>query len=162
MQENVRKWTSTLPNELPLWELESQWIPEASKGNCKGQNSLHWEVPYTTRKLLELRCLKWARITHLDTLNISYGQKKGRESNGQFDSRPLKIGNRPNFLACRWCATYRWEFLNKGYNFASNLTSIGGLHTKLWASKVAGVPISRLPLESRNKMTFGCRPRGQA
>jgi len=32
---------------------------------------------YITRKLLEHRCLKWARMTHLDTSNISYGQKKG-------------------------------------------------------------------------------------
>jgi len=30
----------TLPNELPLWELESQWTPEFSEGNCRGQNSL--------------------------------------------------------------------------------------------------------------------------
>jgi hypothetical protein len=29
---------------------------------------------------LELRCLKWARIAHLDIWNTSYGQKKGRES----------------------------------------------------------------------------------
>ncbi len=31
------------------------------------------------------------------------------------------------------------EALDKGYNFASDLTSIEGLHKKLWASKVAGV-----------------------
>jgi hypothetical protein len=36
------------------------------------------------------------------------------------------------------------EVLNKGYNFVLNLTSIGGLQKKLWASKVAGVPISRI------------------
>jgi len=34
--------------------------------------------------------------------------------------------------------------LNKGYNFALNFTSIGGVHTKLWASKVARVSISRI------------------
>jgi len=37
MQESVREWTLTLPNELPLWELESQWILEFSEGNCRGQ-----------------------------------------------------------------------------------------------------------------------------
>jgi len=37
---------------------------------------------------------------------ISYGQKKGRESNWQFDSRPLKVGNRPDSLVRRWRATY--------------------------------------------------------
>jgi hypothetical protein len=38
---------------------------------------------------------------------------------------------------------------DEGYNFASDLISIGGLNAKLWALKVAGAPvvgISRLPL----------------
>jgi hypothetical protein len=39
---------------------------------------------------------------------------------------------------------YRWKALDKGYNFTLNLTSIGGLHTKLWDSKVARIPISRI------------------
>jgi hypothetical protein len=82
-------------------------------------------------------------------LNISYGQNKGRESNCQFDSRPLKVKNCRNLFACRWCATYHWKVLDDEYNFSSNLISIGGLHTNLWASKVVGVPIqgiSRLQL----------------
>jgi hypothetical protein len=57
----------------------------------------------------------------------------------------------PNFLACRWRATYHWKAFNKGYNFALDLTSIGGLHTKLWASIVTGIPIlgiSGFPLGS--------------
>ncbi len=91
-------------------------------------------------KLLERICLKWARITLLDIWNTSLCQKKGRESNWQFDSRPLKVGNRPNFLVCRWCATYHWKDLDEEYNFASNLVSIEGLHAKLWAPKVAGLP----------------------
>jgi hypothetical protein len=70
-------------------------------------------------------------MTHLDTFNASYGQKKGRESNWQFDSRLLKVKNRPKFLVCKWRATYRWKALNKGYNFYLNFISIGGLHTKL-------------------------------
>jgi hypothetical protein len=75
-------------------------------------------------------------MTHLDTWNASYGQKKGRESNCQFDSQPLKVGNRPDFLMCRWHATCLWKALDEGYNFASDLISIGGLHTKLWAPKI--------------------------
>jgi hypothetical protein len=80
-----------------------------------------------------------------------YGQKKGRESNWQFDSRPLKVRNWPDFLGCKWHATYRWKDLDKGYNFVLNLISIRGLHAKLWAAKVAGIPIlaiSRLPVGS--------------
>jgi len=90
-------------------------------------------------KLLRLRCLKWARMTHLGAYNISYGQKKGRESKCQFDSRPLKVRNHPNLLACRWHVRYCWKSLDKGYNFSLNLTSIEGLYKKLWASKHMGV-----------------------
>ncbi len=81
VQKSVRKWTLTLPNELPFLELESQWTPESLESNCRGQNSLDWKVPYIIGKFLERRCLKWACMTHLDTWNTSYGQKKGHESN---------------------------------------------------------------------------------
>jgi hypothetical protein len=74
-------------------------------------------------------------MTHLDTWNTSYGQKKGRESNWQFDFRPLKVCNRPDFLACRWCATYCWKAFDERYNFVLDLISIGGLQTKLWVPK---------------------------
>jgi hypothetical protein len=56
-------------------------------------------------------------------------------------ARPLKVKNRPDFLVFRWHVSYRWKNLNEGYNFDLDLTSIGGLHTKLWASKLARVPI---------------------
>jgi hypothetical protein len=69
-------------------------------------------------------------------LNTSYGQKKGRESNCQFDSRSLKVENWLDFLVCRWLATYWWKTLNKGYKFSLNLISIGSLHVNLWGSKV--------------------------
>jgi hypothetical protein len=80
-------------------------------------------------------------MTHLDISNTSYGQKKGRESNWQFDSLPLKVKNRPNFLASRWCATYHSKVFDEGYNFALDFISIGGLHKKLWVFKVAKVLI---------------------
>jgi hypothetical protein len=105
----------TLPKvglrQLPLWELESRWTPKFSKDNCRGQNSIDWGVPYIIEKFLERKCLKWVCMTHLDTSNTTFGQKKGRESNWQFDSRPLKVGNRLDFLVCRWHATYRWKVL---------------------------------------------------
>jgi hypothetical protein len=53
----------------------------------------------------------------------------------------------PDFLACRWRATYHWKDLDEGYNFNLDLISITGLHTKVWAPKVAevlGVRISGL------------------
>jgi hypothetical protein len=42
---------------------------------------------------------------------------------------------------CRWCATYFWKALNEGYNFVLDISSIKGLQTKLWASKVTRIPI---------------------
>ncbi len=127
--------------------MESQWTPKTSDSHFKGQNSMACGVFYIIGNLLECSCLKWV---HLDIWNTSYGQKKGRESNYQFDSRPEKVGNRPNLFVCRWHATYRWKALDKGYNFASDCTSIRGLLAKLWGFKVAGVPVgtnSRVPRE---------------
>jgi hypothetical protein len=101
-------------------------------------------------------------MTHLGTWNTSYGQKKGRESNWQFDSRPLKVKNRPDSLTCMWHATYRWKALDEGYNFSLDLISIQGLHKKLWLSKVARisiVKISGLQLGSRKtKWHLGAGP----
>jgi hypothetical protein len=78
------------------------------------------------------------------------------------DSWPLKVGNHSDFFVWRWCATYCWKALNEGYNFALDLISIKGLHAKLWAPKVARVPIvgiSRFPFgSSRTKWHLGVGP----
>jgi hypothetical protein len=151
---SVREWTLTLPRQLPLWEMGSRWTSEISESNYKGQTSMSCSVLYIIGKLLKRKCLKWARIVHLDIWNVSYGQKKGRESNCQLDSRPQKVRNRPNLLSCRGRATYRWKALNESYNFASDRTLIGGLLAKFWGSKVTGDPaggISGLPLGNLGK-----------
>jgi hypothetical protein len=112
---------------------------------------MNWKVFYTIGKLLECRCLKWAHIAHLNIWITSYGQKKDRESNCQFDSRPLNVGNRPDLLSSRWCATCHWKVLDESYNFALDFISIGGLFAKLWCPKVTGTPtwaISGLSLGS--------------
>jgi hypothetical protein len=106
-KENVREWTPTLPRELPPWKLESRWTPECLESDCRGRNPMDWKILYTIEKLLELRCLKWARMTPLDIWNASYGQKKGQESNWQFDSQSLKIKNWPESL----CASGVWHIV---------------------------------------------------
>jgi len=55
---------------------------------------------------------KMGHMTHLDIWNTSYGQKKGRESNWQFDSRPLKVKNHSDFLVHKWRVTYHWKDLD--------------------------------------------------
>jgi hypothetical protein len=67
--------------------------PECSELDSKGKNTSHWGVLGVIGKVLKRRYRKWPRIGHLDICSPSYGQKKGQESNWQFDSRPLKVGN---------------------------------------------------------------------
>jgi hypothetical protein len=130
---------------------ESVGTPKISEFDFKSWNTSHWSVLYIIGKLSKCRCRKWACMSHLDICSISYDKKKGWKSNWQFDSRPLKIRNRPNFLAFRQRVTYHWNFFDEGYNFASKLIVIEGLHKKLCTFKVARVPtvaISRLSLSS--------------
>jgi hypothetical protein len=155
---------SQVNSHVGSWSPER--TPEFSERDCRGPNSSPRKVLYIIGKLLKCKCLKWARMVHLDIWNTSYGQKKGRESNWQFDSRPLKVRNRLDLLGCRRRAIYRWKALDESYNFALDHTSIRGLLAKLWDSKVPGVPvggISGLQRESPGReKSFGCRRRGEA
>jgi hypothetical protein len=132
MNPHTPKWAFTLGIEVLM-------TLEFSRRNCKGKKSLDWRVNYIIRKFLEHKCLKWACMTHLDTLNISYGQKKGRESNCQIWLLTIKSRESLNLFVCKWRATYRWKTLNKDYNFAWDFISIAGLHTKLCSPKVVGI-----------------------
>jgi hypothetical protein len=134
--------------------LESSGTPKNSELDCRGQKTSHWGVIYTIGKVLKCRCPKWPRMSHLDICGPSYGQKKGWESNWQFDSRPLKVGNRPESDACRMSATWHWKALKESYKIASDLILIRGLSEKLWMPKVPGVQtgtISGLLLGSLGK-----------
>jgi hypothetical protein len=119
-------------------------LPKNSELDCKGQNTLHWSVFYTTGKVLKCRCPKWPRMSHLDICSPNYGQKKGQESNWQFDSRPLKVGNRPDPNVYRRSATWRWKALKESYKIASDLIPIGGLSKKLWMPKAPGVQLGTI------------------
>jgi len=141
MNPHTPKGASTLEVGVPVDSRLFRERLQGSKPNGRG-------VLNTIENLLKHKCLKWAPITHLDTSNTSYGEKKGRESNWHFDFLPLKVRNRPDFLVYRWRATYHWKALDEGYNFALDLISIGGLHAKLWGPKVVEVStlgISGLP-----------------
>jgi len=70
-------------------------LPNVQSSTARGQNTLHWGVLDVIGKVLKRRYRKCPRIGNSDICSPSYGQKKGRESNWQFDSRPLKVGNRP-------------------------------------------------------------------
>jgi hypothetical protein len=129
--------------ENGTWEFSRTWKSSRTSKNseldCKGQNTSPWGVLYTVEKVLKCRCPKWPRMSHLDIYNTSYGRKKGRESNCQFDSRPLKVRNWPDPGVCRCSASHRWKALEESYKFVSDLIPIGGLSKKLRMFKVPGV-----------------------
>jgi hypothetical protein len=87
---------------------------------------------------------------HLDIYSTSYGKKKDRKSNCQFDSRPLKIKNWPDLDVCKWSATHHWKAFKESYKFTSNCNPIRGLNKKLWPRK-----ISRIQTGTISRLLFG-------
>jgi len=112
------------PNTWKSWDWESSGTPECSELDSKGKNTSHWGVLGVIGKILKRRYRKWPRIGHLDICRPSYGQKKGRESNWQFDSRPLKVGNRPLPDLRIESAIRRWKYDDEGYKFGLDLVAI--------------------------------------
>jgi hypothetical protein len=139
-----KKWENYTPNvsqphfgqdetHTPkVGDLESSGTPKCLELDNKGQNTSPWGVLSVIGKVLKCKCPEWPRIGHLDICSLSYyGQKKGRESYWQFDSRSLKVGNRPA-PNVRWgSATRRWKALEEGYKFGLDLVPIGGRGEKL-------------------------------
>jgi hypothetical protein len=149
-------WSPTLGK---VGDLESSGTPECSKLNSKGKNTSHWSVLGFIGKVLKRRYRKCPRIGNSDICSPSYGQKKGRESNWQFDSRPLKVGNRCLPDIRFECATWRWKDLDESYNFGLDLVAIQLCSRELWRFKVPVVPpgqfrdsISGVP----QNVPFGC------
>jgi len=119
------KWEDEI-HTPKVGDLESSGTPECLEFDRRGQNTLHWDVLGVIEKVLKCRCLKWPCIGHLDICSASYGQKKGRESNCQFDSRPLKVRNRPLPDIYRWIVMRHWKAFEESYNFGSDLIPIRG------------------------------------
>jgi len=158
------KWEDETPTPK-VEDLESSGTPECLEFNRKAQNNSHWGVLGVIRKVLKRRYRKWPRIGNLDVYSPSYGRKKGRESNWQFDSRPLKVGNRPLPNLRIESATRRWKDIDEGYNFGLDIIAIRLCSRELWASKVPGLQPGQfrdnfgIPTwESREKEPFGCSP----
>jgi hypothetical protein len=91
-------------------------------------SSYHW-------KSRETQMSKMGSYDQFGYLKHKLWPKKGPESNCQFDSRPLKVNNHPDLVACRWRAAYHWKALDEGYNFSLDLTSIKCLHKSYGPSK---------------------------
>jgi hypothetical protein len=144
-------------------DLESSGTPECLEFNSKAQSTSHWGVFGVIGIFLKRRYWKWPCIDHLDICSLSYGQKKGRESNWQFDSRPLKVGSQPLLDIWFESATRSWKDIDEGYNFGSNLVAIGLYSRELWAPKVPRLQLGQFrdnfgtpTWESQEKEPFGC------
>jgi len=126
------------------WNSHSQkWEFGIFRDSCNfrtwQQRAKHLGVIYIVGKVLKCKCRKWPCMSHLDICNTSYGQKKGWESNWQFDSWLQKVGNQPDPDLCRWSATHRWKALEENYKFALDLIPIQGLSRELWVLEVLRV-----------------------
>ncbi len=132
----VWRWSPTLGKS---GDLESSRTPECLELDSKGKNTSHWGVLGVIGKVLKRRYWKRPRILDLDICSPSYGQKKGRESNCQFDSRSLKVGNRPAPDVRFGSAIRRWKDLDEGYNFGLDLVAIRAQGEELWPLKVPRV-----------------------
>jgi len=147
-------WSPTLGKSEGL---EFSETPECLDFDSKVQNTSHWSVLGVIGKVLKRRYRKWPRMGNLDIFRPSYGQRKGRESNWQFDSRPLKVGNRPLLDLRIESAIRRWKDVDEGYNFGLDLVAIRLCSRELWAPKVPGLQrdsfgtISGLQLRSPGK-----------
>ncbi len=144
--------------------MESSGTLECSELDSKGQNTSHWGVLRVIGKVLKRRYRKCPRIGNSDICSPSYGQKKGRESKWQFDSRPLKVGNRCLPDIRFECATWSWKDLDEGYNFGLDLVAIQLRSRELWQFKVPescrdnfGTPFR----ESQQNVPFGCSLHGE-
>jgi len=161
------KWEDETPTPK-VGDLESSGTLECLEINNRDQNTSHWGVLGVIGKVLKFRCPKCPRIGHLDIWSPSYGQKKGQESNCQFDSRPLKVGNQPLLDIQIESATWRWKALKESYNFGSDLVLIRLCSREIWAPKVPGLQSGQFrdnfgtpTWESRENVPFGCSSRGE-
>ncbi len=127
------------PNTSKVGNLESSGTPECLEFDSKAQNYSYWDFLGVIGKVLKRRYRKWPRIGHLDICSLSYGQKKGRESNWQFDSWSLEVGNRPLPDLRIESVIRRWKDLDEGYKFCLDLIAIRPGSRKLWAPKVPGL-----------------------
>jgi hypothetical protein len=117
----------TLPNELPLWELESRWTHEFSKGNFRGQNSLDWRVPYTIGNLLRHRCLKWARMSPFGYLKHKLWPKEGLRVKLPIWLQTIKSQESPWFTCVQVACLISLESSWWGLELYLDLISIKGL-----------------------------------
>jgi hypothetical protein len=98
MGENARDGSQCLANALPLWELHLCRSPKCLEPWLEKQTNTILGPYNTMGKVLRCRCLKCPLIVHLDLIYMNYDQKKGQESNWEFDSQSRILWSRGQII----------------------------------------------------------------
>ncbi len=148
--------------EMGTWESSETF--KTSELDCRGQNTSPWAVLHVIGKLLKCRCRKWPHMIHLNIYSTSYGKKKGRESNCQFNSWPLKSreSTRPRCVQVE-CDT-PLEISQRELQVCCRPHLNQRYEQRVMNSQSPGSPnrdnFETPPWESWDKKPFGCRCHG--
>jgi hypothetical protein len=108
-------WNSHSPKS---GNLESAGTPENSKLDCRGQNTLPWNVIISLERSWSVDVENGLACTILTSAAQVMVERRAGSQNWQFNSQPLKVGNRPNLGVRRWSATHCWKAFEENYKFA--------------------------------------------
>jgi len=72
--------------------MESRWTPKILESNFRGQNSMTCGIFYIIKKLLERRCLKWARTAHLESETQVMTKRRARSPIANLTPDHKKLG----------------------------------------------------------------------
>jgi hypothetical protein len=89
-------------------------------------------------------------------------RKKGRESNWQFDSRPLKVWIQPDLPACNILLERSQRELQLCFRLHHNRRSAQEVMCPHSGGSPSYCNFKTPTWESRDKRPFGCGPRGEA
>jgi len=140
MGESGKDEAQWLRSALPLWELHSCKNCECLEPWLERQTSTKLGPQDTIRMVLNCKCLKCPCIVHLNLICMSYDQKKGRESNCEFDSQsqiPWKQGSNEVRLGRD---IHHWKIFLKVVRYCPCILKIYMIweryeHLKFWNSK---------------------------
>ncbi len=129
-------WNLMSPKCNPILELHSFESCECLEPWLERQKNRKLGPCDTIVKVLMHRCLKCPCIVCLNLICMSYDQKKGQESNWEFDSWPQIPWKQGSNEVQLGLAMHSWKELFEGYkilpsHFQNRLDLI-----KIWTSKV--------------------------
>jgi hypothetical protein len=137
MSPHTPKWTPTLGVKV----LMDSWI---FIGKLQGSKFSKLRSSLYNWKALEMQMSKMGSYDPFGHLKHKLWPKEGPGIKLAIWLLTTKSWKSPRFTYLKVVRHIHWKALDEGYNFALDLTSIKGLHTKLWAPKVVGVPTLRI------------------